>query len=159
MYISYRQKAISSVSLGCHAPCQYSSVIRVVDFTAIIERKFPNVGKKFITWGVSSWIAIAVMQRRIFHSHKLYSLRRLIIFFTINWVGNLRFCYMKILEHPILLHNCLCSPPLTSPSRPLPPPPSYSVRPLTHISTYACNNVIIYKTLYISIHYPFVVIH
>ena len=47
--------------LGCHAPCQCSAVIRVVDFTAIIERKFPTVRKKFITWGVSNSSSIAVI--------------------------------------------------------------------------------------------------
>ena len=60
-FISTKSYRISE--LGCHTPCQCSTVIRVVDFTAIIERKFPTVGKKFITWGVSNSSSIAVIDR------------------------------------------------------------------------------------------------
>ena len=56
MFISYTDYRLSELGMSRAVSMQ------VVDFTAIIERKFPAVGKKFITWGVSNSMSIAIRQ-------------------------------------------------------------------------------------------------
>ena len=47
----YFTLAVASVSSGCHAPCQCSTVIRVVDFTAMKGTRARNYTNEVINRG------------------------------------------------------------------------------------------------------------
>ena len=47
----YFTPAVASVSSGCHAPCQCSTVIRVVDFTAMKGTRARNYKNEVINRG------------------------------------------------------------------------------------------------------------